>query len=213
MSDYVVNAELREDVGKGASRRLRHAGKVPAVLYGGDKDPVSLTLNHNEVIKHLEDEGFYSHILTVKFGKGEEQAILKDLQRHPAKAAILHMDLQRVSANQAIKVHVPLHFVGEDKAPGVKEGGLVTHNVTEVEVSCLPKDLPEFLEVDLSELALNGIVHMSDIKLPAGVELVELAHGAAHDQPIASIHMPRGAKEEGAAAGEEAAEGGEEGGE
>jgi large subunit ribosomal protein L25 len=214
-SDFVLNAEPRDDMGKGASRRLRRSGKVPAIMYGAGKEPTSISLLHNEIAHSLENEAFYSHILTVNLGGKEESAILKDLQRHPGKPVIMHVDLQRVSAKEKIRVHVPLHFINEEEAPGVREGGLVTHNLTEVDVQCLPKDLPEYLEVDLSSLELDGIMHMSDIILPAGVEIVELSHGEGHDQAIASIHMPRAAKEateeaEGEAeGGEAAAEGGE----
>ena len=193
---YVVEAELRTDQGKGASRRLRREGKVPGVIYGAGKDPVSISVEQHVLQHQLENEAFYSHILSVKVGKNEEQAILKDLQRHPSKPIIMHVDLQRVSAKEKIRVHVPLHFLNEDTAPGVKAGGLVSHHITEVEVSCLPKDLPEFLEVDLGGLDLEGNVHLSEIPLPKGVELVELLHGEGHDQSVVTIHLPRGAKEE-----------------
>ena len=193
--DFVLNAELRADTGKGASRRLRHAGKVPAILYGAGKEPTALTLIHNELAHQVENEAFFSHILKVNVdGKGE-QAIVKDLQRHPSRPVIMHIDLQRVSATEKIRVQVPIHFVNEDKAPGVKEGGLITHSVTEVEIACLPGNLPEYIEVDLSGLELNDIFHLTDIKLPEGTELVELTHGEGHDQPVASVHMPRAAKE------------------
>ena len=213
---FVVEAELRTDQGKGASRRLRREGKVPGVIYGAGKEPVSISLEQNVLQHQLENEAFYSHILSVKVGKNEEQAILKDLQRHPSKPIIMHVDLQRVSAKEKIRVHVPLHFLNEDTAPGVKAGGLVSHHITVVEVSCLPKDLPEFLEVDLAGLDLEGNIHMSEIPLPKGVELVELLHGEGHDQSVITIHLPRGAKEEEEAeeaeAGEVAAAGeGEEG--
>jgi large subunit ribosomal protein L25 len=147
------------------------------------------------LLHQLENEAFLSHILTVKVGGSEEQAIVKDLQRHPSKPRVLHMDLLRVSAKEKIRVTVPLHFLNEDIAPGVKAGGLVAHSLTEVEVSCLPKDLPEFLEVDLADVDLDGILHLTDIKLPSGVELVELTHGEGHDLPVISIHMPRAGKE------------------
>jgi len=196
MSDFVLQAEARSEQGKGASRRLRRTGKVPAVMYGAGKDPVMLSLDHNILVHQLENEAFFSSILTVKYGKDEDQAILKDLQRHPSKPYILHMDLQRVSATEAIRVHVPLHFVNEEKSPGVKAGGVITHNLTEVEVSCLPKNLPEYIELDLGNLELDTTVHLTDIKLPEGVELVELMHGESHDQAVVGIHMPRAAKEE-----------------
>jgi large subunit ribosomal protein L25 len=213
---FVVEAEPRTDLGKGASRRLRREGKVPGVIYGAGKEPASIALGQTVLLHQLENEAFFSHILTVKVGKDEEQAILKDLQRHPSKPFIMHVDLQRVSAKEKIRVHVPLHFMNEETAPGVKAGGLVSHNITEVEVSCLPKDLPEYLEVDLGSLDLEDVVHLSEIPLPKGVELVELSHGEGHDQSVITIHLPRGAKEEEEAeeaeAGEVAAAGeGEEG--
>lgn len=202
---FEIDAELRDDMGKGASRRLRREGKVPAILYGAGKDPLALTLDHDVMVHNLENEAFYSHILTVKMGKDKEQAILKDLQRHPAKPFILHVDLQRVSAKEKIRVHVPLHFVGEDVAPGAKEGGVITHNMNEVEVTCLPKDLPEFIEADLSNLEMGHSIHLSELSLPKGVELVELSHGPEHDLPVCAIQATRGGAE---AAGEaEAAEG------
>ena len=211
---FSLEAEIRTDLGKGASRRLRHTEKFPAVVYGAGKDPVSLTLDHKKFMHSLENEAFYSHILTLNVGGKEEQVVLKDLQRHPAKIAVLHADFLRVSANEKLHMNVPLHFINADECPGAKEGGLVTHSMTDVEVACLPKDLPEFLEVDCSTLELDHSLHMSDITLPAGVEVVELSHGEGHDQPIAACHMTRGAQDEdeeaAAAAPEAAAEGGEE---
>ncbi len=201
---FEINAEVRSDMGKGASRRLRREGKVPAVMYGAGQEPLSVTLDHAELLKHLEHEAFYSHILTVKLDGREESAVLKDMQRHPAKPVVTHVDFLRVSASDKIRMHVPLHFVGGDVAPGVKVGGgMITHNLSEVEISCLPKDLPEFIEVDLSGVELNQAVHLSDIKLPASVELVQLSHGPEHDLPVATIVPTRGgaaaAEEEGAA--------------
>jgi len=195
-TDFILNAESRADMGKGASRRLRHAGKVPAILYGTGKEPTPISLGHNELAHQLENEAFFSHILTIKLGGKDESVIIKDLQRHPSRPVILHADFQRVSATEKIHVHVPLHFLNEATSPGVRAGGLVTHNIIEVEVACYPKDLPEFLEVDLGNLELDAICHLSDIKIPAGVEVVELSHGEGHDQAVASIHMPRAAKEE-----------------
>ena len=213
-ASFTVEAELRTDLGKGASRRLRHEEKFPAVVYGAGKEPQSLTLDHKKFLHNLENEAFYSHILTLNVGGDEQQVILKDLQRHPAKIAVMHADFLRVSATEKLHLHVPLHFINEDACPGAKEGGLITHSITEVEVACFPQDLPEYLEIDLSSLELDHSLHMSDITVPANVELVELAHGAGHDQPVASVHMPRGASEaeedEAAAAEAPAAEGGEE---
>ena len=192
---FVVNAELRTDQGKAASRRLRHTGKVPAIIYGG-KDPAQqLALSHHEMAKHLETEAFYSHILTLKFDGKEQQAVLKDIQRHPAEPILMHFDFQRVFADVAIRMEVPLHFVGGEKCPGVKaDGGLVEHTLVQVEVECLPKDLPEFIEVDLSHMKLNETVHLSQLKLPAGVTLIELRQG--NDQTVASVHVPRVIEEE-----------------
>jgi large subunit ribosomal protein L25 len=205
---FELDAEVRADLGKGASRRLRRANKVPAVLYGGHEDPVSLTLVHSELVKHLEHEAFYSHLLRVKFDGKTEQAVLRDVQRHPSKPVIMHIDLMRVSAKEKLRMAVPLHFINEETAIGVKQqGGIIAHLMTEVEVSCLPKDLPEHIVVDVADLKAGESIHLSNLALPADVELVELSHGAEHDQAVVSIHMPRGAAaEEG---GEEAGEEGE----
>ncbi len=193
-AEYVINAEIRADQGKGASRRLRRAGKVPAVLYGGHQKPAMLQVSHTELAHRLDNEAFYSHIITVKIGGEEQQAVLKDLQRHPAQPLILHLDLQRVLANEAIRMHVPLHFKGEDVAPGVKEGGVFQHQMIDVEVECLPKDLPEFIEVDVSGLNVDDGVRLSELKLPEGVKLIALAHG--EDATVISIHIPRAIVEE-----------------
>ncbi|MDH5371231.1 MAG: 50S ribosomal protein L25/general stress protein Ctc [Gammaproteobacteria bacterium] len=209
-ASFNIEAELRTDLGKGASRRLRHEEKFPAVVYGAGKDPVSLTLDHKKFMHNLENEAFYSHILTLNVGGKEEQVVLKDLQRHPAKVAVMHADFLRVSAKEKLQMNVPLHFINEDACPGAKEGGLVTHSMTEVVISCLPKDLPEYLEVDLSSLELDHSLHMSDITLPAGVEIVELSHGEGHDQPIAACHMTRGSKGDEAEDAAAEAEGGAE---
>jgi len=194
---FVVNVELRDDLGKGASRRLRRLeDKVPAIVYGAGKKPQPLSIIHSEVIKHLEDEAFYSHILTLKNGGTKQQVILKDLQRHPFKPKITHMDFMRISATEKLQTSVPLHFIHEDICPGVKAGGVVNHSYTTVEVSCLPKNLPEYIEVDMTEVDMDQILHLSDIKLPKGVEIVELSHGEEHDQAIATIHKARAAVSE-----------------
>ncbi len=211
--NFELICEVRTAEGKGASRRLRREGKVPAILYGGSEAPVPLTLSHNELMKHLEHEAFYSHILTVKHDGKSEKAVLRDVQRHPAKPVVLHIDLLRVSESETLRMNVPLHFLNEETCVGVKQGGgIVSHLMTEVEVSCMPKDLPEYIEVDLADLNVGDSIHLSGLKLPAGVELVELMHGPEHDQAVVNIHLPRGAIE---AAAEEEAEGGEgeEGGE
>jgi large subunit ribosomal protein L25 len=203
-TDYVINAEKREDQGKGASRRLRRDGLVPGIVYGAGKEPAPITLKHNELIKSLEQEAFYSQVLTLKVGTDSEQVVLRDLQRHPAKPLILHVDLQRVSANETLHAHIPLHFINEESCVGVKtEGGNLSHVQIEVEVACLPKNLPEFIEVDVAELHLGDTLHLSDIKLPEGVEIIELAHG--HDNAVVTVHKTRGG-----AGAEEGAEGAEE---
>ena len=192
---FVVNAELRTDQGKGASRRLRRTGKVPAIIYGGKDQAQQLSLSHHEMAKHLETEAFYSHILTLKFDGKEQQAVLKDIQRHPAEPIFLHFDFQRVFADQAIRMEVPLHFTGGEKCPGVKvDGGVVEHHISQVTVECLPKNLPEFIEVDLSNMKLNDAIHLSHLKLPEGVALVELKHGK--DPSVAAVHIPRVVEEE-----------------
>lgn len=192
---FVVNAELRTDQGKAASRRLRRTGKVPAIVYGGKEPAQQLALSHHEMQKHLETEAFYSHILTLKFDGKEQQAVLKDIQRHPAEPILMHFDFQRVFADVAIRMEVPLHFIGGDKCPGVKvDGGLVEHQLVQVEIECLPRDLPEFIEVDLSNMKLNETIHLSQLKLPAGVVLIELRHG--NDQTVASVHIPKKIEEE-----------------
>lgn len=197
--DFVLNAEQRDDQGKGASRRLRRVGRVPGILYGGGQEPEPITLDHNELLRSLEHEAFYSHILTVNVGKSSTQVLLKDLQRHPAKPHILHVDLQRVVADQEVRVHVPLHFLNEKTAPGIKEaGGVVSHHLIEVEVECLPKDLPEYIEVDCGAMDIGDAFHLTDLKLPEGVAIVELLHGDVeeHDQPVVSVHHARVTSEE-----------------
>ena len=206
---FVVDAEPRSDEGKGASRRLRRTGQVPAVIYGGSKDPQSISLAHNIMLQHVEHEAFFSHILTVNVGGQSEKAILKDIQWHAYKPSIMHMDFQRVDESTVIKVHVPVHFVGEDVAPGVKAGGIVTHQLTTVEVSCPAGKLPEYVEADVSALNLGESIHLSDIKLPEGVSIVELSHGEEHDLPVAAVVATRG----GAAAEEEVEEASAEEGE
>jgi len=208
--NFVLEAESRTEAGKGASRRLRHAEKVPAIMYGGEADPQPITLSHSEVSKALEHEAFYSHILTVNVDGKANKAVLRDVQRHPYKPTIMHMDLQRVSDKDVITMKVPLHFIGEDVAPGVKiGGGIVSHTLTEVEISCQAKNLPEYIEVDLSQLEVDHSFHLSEIQLPEGVTIIALTHGEDHDLPVASIHVPRGAKESADEGEGEAAEGGE----
>jgi len=192
-----LNAELRADQGKGASRRLRHTDKLPAIVYGAGKDAVNLMLTQREVRAVMKNQVFYSSIVQLKFDGKNEQVILRDIQHHPYKLDILHMDFQRVDANKKLHMHVPLHFINEEKSPGVKlEGGIVSHVVIEVEVECLPKDIPEYIEVDVSALHLNHAIHLSGIKLPAGVEIRALKHGVDHDSAVVSIHAPKQIVEE-----------------
>ncbi len=196
---FELNAELRHDQGKGASRRLRRAqNKVPAILYGGNEAPLAITLDHKKVLHALENQAFYSHVLTLNIAGHKQQAVLKDLQRHHFKKAIFHMDFQRVKATDHIQMHVPLHFLGEANCPGVKAGGIVSHRLIDVEIRCLTSALPEYIEVDLSKMALDQTLHLSNLKLPKGVELVAFSHGHApeHDYAVASIHLPRRSIEE-----------------
>lgn len=214
-NDFQLNAELRTDMGKGASRRLRREHRVPAIMYGGGQAPASVTLLHKDVVKSLENEAFYSHILTVNIAGKSEKAVLKALQRHPYKPIVMHMDFQRVNETDKIHMHVPLHFKGEDIAPGVKlRGGIVNHLMNNVEIHCLAKDLPEYIEVDVSPLNVGESLHLSDLKLPSGVEIPGLEAGSEHDLPVVAIVLPRAAVEaEEAPAAAPAAEAGAGGGE
>ena len=215
MSDqFELQAEVREDLGKGASRRLRRlADLVPAIIYGGDKDPQPLTLVRKDLEKALENEAFYSHVLTINVGKEKQKAILKDLQRHPARESVMHADFLRVNENKAIKVNVPIHFINEAKSYGVKtQGGIVQHQETDIEVQCLPSKIPEYIEVDMLKVEIGQIIHLSDITLPEGVVSVALALGEDHDLAVASIIAPKGgsdAEEEEAEAAAPEADAGE----
>ncbi len=197
--EFALNAEVRSDLGKGASRRLRrNANLVPAVIYGGEKAPQSISLLAKDLAKLLENEAAFSHVLAVNVAGATESVVIKALQRHPAKGFVLHADFQRVVAGQKLTAHVPLHFINEATSVGVKQqGGEISHTINEVEVSCLPKDLPEFIEVDLAAVEVGQNLHLSDLKLPKGVELVALAHG--NDLAVANIHASRVKDEEGAA--------------
>jgi large subunit ribosomal protein L25 len=207
MSDeFVLDAELRSDKGKGASRRLRRTGKVPAIIYGGEGDAQPIMLDQNQVGRRLENEAFYSHILTLKVDGKPQEAILRDLQRHPVKPVILHMDFNRISQDRAIHVHVPLHFLNEDTCVGVKkEGGVISKMVTELEISCLPKDLPEFINVDLLDVALGSGIHLSQIQMPEGVQIVSLVSGGG-DLIVVSVHKHKEVVEEPLEAAEAAVE-------
>jgi len=189
-------AESRGQSGKSAARSVRRQGKVPAVIYGGHGEPQMLLLSHNEVVKHLAHEAVYSHVLDVTVDGKTEKAILKGVQRHPAKVQVLHLDFQRVSMSEVLKVHVPLHFINEDASIGGKKGGVATHSMVDVEVTCLPSALPEYIEVNLANLDIGESIHLSDLVLPAGVEIVALSHGPEHDLPVVSMMASRSSAEE-----------------
>ncbi|MCL6556902.1 MAG: 50S ribosomal protein L25/general stress protein Ctc [Burkholderiales bacterium] len=192
---FEVTATVRTAQGTGASRRLRRAGRVPGILYGAKAPAVTLELDHDDLYHMLKQEAFHASILTLEVDGKKEQVLLRDVQMHPWKPQVLHVDFQRVDPDTKIHMKVPLHFVGADVAPGVKlAGGNITHVMSEAEVLCLPKDLPEYIEVDLSGLQAGHSLHLSQIKLPPGVEFVELRHG--NDAAVASCVVPRGAAEE-----------------
>ncbi|MCB1830058.1 MAG: 50S ribosomal protein L25/general stress protein Ctc [Chromatiaceae bacterium] len=207
MSDiFQINAQPRSDKGKGASRRLRRQGLVPGIVYGAHRDPESISLVHHELAHQLETEAFYSHILNLKLGEKTEKVVLKDMQRHPSKPFITHVDLFRVSAKEKLRINVPLHFLHEESCVGVKAGGVLSRSITDVEVSCLPADLPEYIEVDVASLDIGDSITLSGVVLPAGVELTALS-GGADDIPVVSVHAIQVEREEGeeAEAGEEIA--------
>ena len=200
---FELNAAPRGDAGKGASRRLRHQGLVPAILYGNETVPLSISLSHRELTKALENEAFFSRIVTIKMDGADLPVIIKDLQRHPAKPVIMHADFLRVSMDRKINVHIPLHFINQDKCQGVKlMGAMVQHNANEIYISCLPKDLPAYIEVDMTPWNLGESVHISDLTLPPGVESVALQQGPEHDLPVATVLATKGGpvEEPGAAA-------------
>jgi len=210
---FEINAESRKDVGKGASRRLRRSGeKIPGIIYGAEDPPQNLMLSSNELGKAMQNEAFFSHVLDVNLDGKVQQAVLRDVQRNPANDRVLHVDFLRVSANKPIEVNVPLHFVNEDRCKGVRiGGGTIAHAMSEVEIHCLPGNLPEYIEVFMAELDLGEIIHLSDLALPAGVSLVALMHG--DDRAVVSVQAPRGGTEDeeaGAAAPEAPAAGAQE---
>src|ERR1700722_18061035 len=191
---FQVGADSRHDQGKGASRRLRRAGKVPAVLYGGRGEPMNVVLDHQQLLTLIDNEKFYCSIINLNLDSQSQAAIVRDVQMHPARNAVVHVDLQRVVENEKLRIHLPIHFKGEAVAPGVKtQGGVVSHLMQDVEVSCLPADLPEFLELGLSGMNLNESLYLGDIKLPPGVTIPELAH---RNPPVVSVHSPRAAEPE-----------------
>jgi large subunit ribosomal protein L25 len=195
---FELTAEFRDDRGKGASRRLRRAGRVPAILYGGHRDPRALSLSHEKLMTLVENEKFYSSIINLKVGDATQAAIVKDLQMHPAEPRVMHVDLQRVLEDEKIRLRLPIHLKGATTNPGVKnQGGQVSHRIADAEVQCLPKDLPEYLEIDMSDMTINQSKFLSDIPLPPGVTLTALAQGK--NQVVVSIHAPRAEEPEPAA--------------
>lgn len=191
---YELNAENRETAGRGASRRLRRENRIPAIMYGAEKPPINISLNHFEVSKALENEAIYSHILTVNINGQKQQAVLKAIQRHPYKPKIEHIDFLRINPKEKIIMHIPVHFKGAAEAPGLKEGGVFMHLINSIEVRCLPANLPEFIEVDVSGFNIDDTVMLSELKLPKDVELMAFAHGGEkedHDAAVVKLHIPR----------------------
>lgn len=192
MDTFEISAEKREDVGKGASRRLRRDGKVPGIVYGAESEPTMISLDHDEIMHHLDHEVFYSHILTLNIGNNTESVVLKELQRHPFKRRLMHIDLLRIKANESINMRVPLHFINEEKCIGVKrDGGVINHLMTDLEIECLPKNLPEYIEVDMLNVKLGQTLHTSELSLPEGVEIYALNHGDNENHGVATVYMPR----------------------
>jgi len=194
MNDFEVVAQPRTALGTSASRRLRRSGQIPANLYGEGKDSTPLALEENRIRKQIENEAFAAHILTVKIEGEDSQAVLKSVHRDPVTDRVIHMDFQRISARSEIRMHVPLHFVNEEDCPGKKAGGIVTHLLVEVEVGCLPKDLPEYVEVDMASLEVGDSVHLSELVLPEGVQVMAFAHNPDNDQPVVSVQHPQKAE-------------------
>jgi large subunit ribosomal protein L25 len=194
---FTLDAEIRTDLGKGASRRLRHANKIPAIVYGLDKEPVSVTLAHNKVWRAQQEEAFYSHVLTLNVNGEATEVLLKDMQRHPFKNLVMHMDFQRVDAAKKVHTNVPVHFVNEDVV--TKSGATIAHHISEIEVTCLPANLPEFIEVDVAAMEVGQTLHLSDLTLPEGVTSVELAKGEDHDQAVVTANAAKGGASEEAA--------------
>ena len=193
MATHVINVERREDEGKGASRRLRRDGKVPAIVYGGDLNPVNIQLDHEKLWLAQQNEWFYSSILDLSLNGDVQRVLLRDMQRHPYKQLVMHLDFQRVNENEVLNATVPLHFVNEDVSPAGKAADVaVTHELKEVHIACLPGNLPEFIEVDLAELKAGDIIYLSQIKLPAGVEIPALKLGKDHDDAVVIAKAPSG---------------------
>ncbi len=190
MATIEVTAMSRSLQGTGASRRLRGTGKVPGIIYGGDAQPQTIEMEHNSLFHQLKQEAFHASILSMTLDGKKDRVLLRDVQMHPWKQLILHIDFQRVSANTKIHMKVPLHFINAELAPGVKTGGgIVSHVMNEMDITCLPDDLPEFIEVDLQTLELGHAVHLADLKIPKGVESVQLVRG--DNAVVASVQVPR----------------------
>ncbi|MGK0272278.1 MAG: large subunit ribosomal protein L25 [Cocleimonas sp.] len=203
MAKFELAAEAREDLGKGASRRLRRLNKIPAVLYGAGRPAWSLTLKENQLMRNLQEEAFYAAIIELEYEGKKQKVFLRDLQRHPAKQLVLHVDLQRVRDDVEMTVVLPIHFLNEETAYGIKmEGGRLQRNLSDVEIVCLPGVLPEYIELDLEDLKVGEAVHLSDLKMPEGVRSTELEQGEGHDHAIASIFVPKVVEEEDTAAPE-----------
>jgi large subunit ribosomal protein L25 len=193
MEKFEISAERRLDKGKGASRRLRRSGKVPAIVYGAGGEPTPIQLGHTDMLLHTAHEAFYSHILTLKVDGAAERVVLKDMQRHVYKPFIMHMDFQRVSETETLTMRVPLHFVNEDRCVGVKTGGgVISHLMSDLEIVCLPKDLPEYIEVDIENLEVGHSIHLAELALPPGVHVASVLHGGDANLAVVSVHLPRG---------------------
>ncbi len=188
-SNFELNATKRDTVGKSHAKRTRRLqGLMPAIIYGGNNKPTPININHNQILRVTKNEAFFSHILTLSIDGQKEQVVIKDIHRHPHRQEILHMDFLRIKAKEAITMKIPLHFIGEDIAPGVKDGGSVSHLMTEIEIKCLPKDLPEFINVDISKLELDQSIHLAELEVPEKTEIIQLTHGEENDLPVVSIH-------------------------
>jgi len=191
---FTLDTEVRTDLGKGASRRLRHANKVPAILYGEGQEPVSLTLEHKNVYRAQQEEAFYSHVLTLNVDGKPVECLLKDMQRHPFKQVIMHLDFLRIDAKHAVQVNAPIHFLNEDVAE--KLGGTIARHVNEIAITCLPANIPEFIEIDVANLEMSQTLHLSDVTLPKGVTSDELAKGENHDQAVVTLNAPKGSSDD-----------------
>lgn len=197
METFEIIAESRQNIGKRSSRRLRNQGKVPGIVYGKGQSAVPIMIDHNEILHHLEHEAFHSHVLTLKMGDTEDKVVLKALQHHPYRPAILHLDLQRIDEKQQLTIRVPLHFINESACVGVKQdGGVISHLMTDLEINCLPKNLPEYIEIDMLNIGIGGGIHLGEINVPEGTEITALMHGGDPKQIVASVHMPKVVQEE-----------------